>query len=63
MVPTGANAILLRPFDEGVLYGSQDVEGDRVVSDVQLYLDLASQRGRGEEAATFLLDQRLRPTW
>jgi hypothetical protein len=63
VVPTGANAILLRPFDEGVLYGSQDVEGDRVVSDVQLYLDLASQRGRGEEAATFLLDQRLRPTW
>lgn len=63
VVPTGANAILLRPFDEGVLYGSQDVEGARVVSDVQLYLDLASQRGRGEEAATFLLEQRLRPTW
>jgi hypothetical protein len=63
IVPSGANVLLLRPFDEGVLYGSQEVTGDRVVSNVQLYLDLASQGGRGEEAATFLLEQRLRPTW
>jgi hypothetical protein len=63
VVPSGANVLLLRPFDEGVLYGSQEVTGDRVVSNVQLYLDLASQGGRGEEAATFLLEQRLRPTW
>ena len=63
VVPSGANVLLLRPFDDGVLYGFQEVAGDRVVSHVQLYLDLASQGGRGEEAATFLLEQRLRPTW
>ena len=63
VVPTGANVVLLRPFDEGVLYGAQEVDGDRVVSNVQLYLDLASQRARGEEAATFLLEQRLRAKW
>ncbi len=63
IVPSGANVLLLNPFDDGVLYGSQEVAGDRVVSNVQLYLDLASQRGRGEEAASFLLEQRLRPTW
>ena len=63
VVPSGANVLLLRPFDDGVLYGSQEVTGDRVVSNVQLYLDLASQGGRGEEPATFLFEQRLRPTW
>jgi len=63
VVPTGANAVLLRPFDEGVLYGTQEVDRDRIVGNVQLYLDLATQRGRGEEAAAFLLEERLRPTW
>jgi hypothetical protein len=63
IVPTGANFTLLSPVDEAVLYGVQDLGGERVVSDVQLYLDLASQRGRGEEAAAFLLEQRLRSRW
>jgi hypothetical protein len=34
-----------------------------VVSDVQLYLDLVGSKTRGDEAATFLLEQRLRPKW
>jgi hypothetical protein len=62
-VPSGANFTLLKPFDEGVLYGKQEVDGETVVSDVQLYLDLAGYKGRGEEAATFVLEQRLRPRW
>jgi len=62
-VPSGANFTLLVPFDEGVWYGTQQVEGDPVVSDVQLFLDLASFKGRGEEAATAILEQRLRPRW
>jgi hypothetical protein len=37
--------------------------GDVVVSDVQLYLDLASYKGWGEEAAAFVLEQRLRSRW
>ena len=62
-VPSGANFTLLTPFDEGVWYGTQQVDGDPVVSDVQLFLDLASFKGRGDEAATAILEQRLRPRW
>lgn len=62
-VPSGANFTILTPSDEGLLYGIRQVNGDAVVSDVQLYLDLASYKGRGEEAAAFVLEQRLRSRW
>lgn len=62
-VSSGANFAILTPFDEGLFYGARDVKGDMVVSDVQLYLDLIGYKGRGEEAATFILEQRLRPRW
>lgn len=62
-VPSGASFTILTPFDEGLLYGARKVDGDVVVSDVQLYLDLASYKGRGEEAAAFILEQRLRSRW
>jgi hypothetical protein len=62
-VPSGANVTLLRVPDEGVWYGLQQVGEDPVVSDVQLYLDLVATKGRGEDAATFILEQRLRPRW
>lgn len=62
-VPSGANFTLLTPFDEGLLYGGQEINGEAVVSDVQLYLDLIGYKGRGEEAANFILEQRLRPQW
>ena len=35
--------------DEGVLYGTREIEGAPVVSPVQLYLDLSRTKGRGEE--------------
>jgi hypothetical protein len=50
-VESGANVTLLAPYDEGVFYGTRDVNGMRVVSPVQVYLDLQSYRGRGQEAA------------
>lgn len=62
-VPSGANFTILNPFDAGLLYGAAAVNGDMVVSDVQLYLDLAGHQGRGEEAAEFILEQRIRPRW
>lgn len=62
-VPSGANVSLLRPYDSGVFYGLQEGEGLKVVSDIQLYLDLRSYRGRGEEAAEFLYETRIRPRW
>ncbi len=62
-VDSGATFTILTPFDEGLLYGARQVNGDVVVSEVQLYLDLASYKGRGEEAAAFILEQRLRTRW
>lgn len=54
-VDSGANVELLVPYDAGVLYQSQTIDGARVVSKVQCYLDLLAERARGEEAAEALL--------
>jgi len=62
-VPSGANVSLLSPYDEGVFYGVRMYDKDRIVSPVQIYLDLFGFRGRGEEAARALLDQVIRPQW
>jgi hypothetical protein len=62
-VESGANVTLLIPADEGVFYGVSEIEGVPVVSPIQAYLDLASFRGRGEEAAQFLLDRVIKPKW
>ena len=62
-VTSGPNVSILEPYDEGVLYGLQEFDGTNVVSDIQLYLDLKSYKGRGEEAAEFLYEQRLQKLW
>ena len=62
-VESGANVMLLQPYDAGVFYGLQDINGIKVVSDIQLYLDLKSYRGRGEEAAQAIFEQRIKPKW
>ncbi|UCF00742.1 MAG: hypothetical protein JSV14_10015 [Deltaproteobacteria bacterium] len=62
-VTTGANVSLLIPYDEGVYYGAKVFEGVRVVSPIQLYLDLKGYRGRGEEAAEALLERVILPSW
>ncbi|MEW6408924.1 MAG: type IV toxin-antitoxin system AbiEi family antitoxin [Nitrospirota bacterium] len=62
-VETGANVTLLQLYDEGVFYGLQDINGINVVSDIQLYLDLKSFKGRGEEAAEAIFEQRIKTKW
>ncbi len=62
-VASGANFTLLLPFDDGLLYRAREIDEDVVVSDIQLYLDLFQYGGRGEEGATFILEQKLRPRW
>ncbi|OGQ88056.1 MAG: hypothetical protein A2289_20490 [Deltaproteobacteria bacterium RIFOXYA12_FULL_58_15] len=62
-VTSGANVSLLAPFDAGVFAGARTIDGIRVVSPVQLYLDLKSFHGRGEEAARALLEQVMEPSW
>ncbi|RJQ28526.1 hypothetical protein C4565_03510 [Candidatus Parcubacteria bacterium] len=62
-VESGANVTLLQPYDNGIFYGLQDINGIKVVSDIQLYLDLKSYKGRGEEAAQAVFEQRIKPRW
>ena len=62
-VESGANVSLLTPYDEGVFYNSQEIDGVCIASPVQRYLDLASIKGRGEEGAAAVLDQELRARW
>lgn len=50
-VETGGNVSIVLPYDEGVFYCIQDLDGLNVVSNVQLYVDLMNYPARGEEAA------------
>ena len=62
-VDSGANVLILSPYDAGVLYGAAEVDGSQVVSPIQVYLDLVNYRGRGEEAAAAVYEQVLRKRW
>lgn len=62
-VPSGANVVLSVPYDEGIFYGAREVDGVRVCSPAQIYLDLVGFPGRGEEAAVKILEDVLRPAW
>ena len=63
MVSSGSNVTILVPYDEGVFYDSKEFDGMSVVSPIQLYLDLLNNKGRGEEAAQFLLGKVIEPKW
>ncbi|MCC6367374.1 MAG: hypothetical protein IT165_27955 [Bryobacterales bacterium] len=62
-VSSGANITLLEPYDEGVFYGSREVERVPVASPIQLYLDLVQIKGRGEEAASAIVEEVITPAW
>lgn len=62
-VSSGSNVLLLEPYDNGVFYDSKLIQGKRVASPVQLFLDLKSYKGRGEEAAKVILERILQPSW
>jgi len=62
-VGSGANITLLDPYDEGVFYGTQVIDDIRIVSPLQIYLDLKGYKGRGEEAADVLLRDVIKPEW
>ena len=58
--PRGGNVKFVVPYDEGVFYGAHEVKSVKVVSNVQLYVDLYNLPARGEEAASQLLEVLLR---
>lgn len=53
-VDNGGNLWLIRPKDEGVVQETQTVSGFKLVSDVQIYLDLLQVGQRGPEQAQAL---------
>jgi hypothetical protein len=62
-VSSGPNVTLMVPYDAGVFLGANIYDQIPVVSPIQLYLDLKSYKGRGEEAAEFLFEQVIQPSW
>jgi hypothetical protein len=63
VVTSGANVTLLEPYDAGVFYGAKQFDGIWTASPIQTYLDMASFKGRGEEAAEALLKEIIEPQW
>jgi hypothetical protein len=62
-VDTGPNITILKPYDEGIFYQTQEINHAKIVSNIQLYLDLQTLEARGKEAAQYLLEQKLRKEW
>ena len=62
-VDNGANVLIFEPYDEGVLWNTQLIDGIQIASNVQIYLDLKHYRGRGEEAAEFFYKEVIKEIW
>jgi hypothetical protein len=62
-VASGANISLVVPYDDGVFSGAETKDAVKVTSPLQTYLDLCRTKGRGEEAAEFLKEKVIQPTW
>ena len=63
-VAQGGNLVIMRPYyRNSAFYGSRFIDGLRIVSDIQLYLDLYSYPLRGLEQAEHLLENRIKPVW
>lgn len=57
---SGANLVLLTPYDSGVYYGVRTLSGVNVVSEPQLYVDLYNYPARGREQADHLREESIR---
>lgn len=62
-VTSGANVLLYKPYDAGVLWNSQIADGISIATPIQVYLDLSNIRGRGDEAAEFLYKEVIQKQW
>jgi len=58
-VEAGGTVHVLTPYDEGVFYHIQEIDGVQVVCQTQLYLDLVNYPARGKEQAEFLRRQKM----
>jgi len=58
-VERGGTIFLVEPFDLGVFEGLQFVDRIKIVSDIQLYVDLYNYPARGREQAEYLKEKRI----
>lgn len=59
-VTSGANVVILDPYDEGVFAGARDIRGAKVVGDIQLFVDLYNNPARGQEQAEALFEKAIK---
>lgn len=57
LVESGGNVEIFLPYDEGVFYKLQEIDGIKIVSNIQLYIDLINYPGRGKEQAQHLRER------
>lgn len=62
-VESGANITLIQPYDAGIFWDSSLIDELIIASPIQVYLDLKGYPGRGEEAADFLFQEVIKPSW
>jgi len=58
-VESGANIYLIKPYDEGVMQNLQTIKENKIVSNIQLYLDLYSYPKRGREQAEKIREEKI----
>ena len=56
---SGANIRIFEPYDEGVFMDLREIRGVKVVSDIQLYVDLFTYPARGQEQAEKILEKNI----
>lgn len=57
---SGANVLILDPYDEGVFAGTREIQGVRVVSEIQLFVDLFRNPARGQEQAEAVFERAIK---
>ena len=62
-VTSGENVTIITPLDDGVFYDLRHIGEMRVVSPIQLYLDLNVLGDRGKEAADYVFKGVIEPQW
>ncbi len=58
-VEFGGTIHLIEPYDNGIFYRTQNIEDTKIVSNIQLYLDLYNYPARGREQAEFLRENKI----
>jgi len=59
-VESGGTIMLVEPYDEGVFWGLQEINKTKIVSNIQLYIDLFNYPARGREQAEFLRNKKIK---